>query len=127
MNKFLNEAFTKIFIVFELKLACTIKLWLLRGQQFFTSCSVELQLDPRNVWSTKLSVRKTIWEFEEFPERNMTLSRGSLKANSFEMNEFSNQPLNKINNNFHEISLLFHTVLESEPRIHLSTVHLDFS
>ena len=44
----------------------------------FGNCSVRLQLDPRNVRTTKWSVRKTIWESEQFPACNMTSSRGSL-------------------------------------------------
>ena len=34
----------------------------------FQNCSVGLQLDPWNIRSTKQSVRKAIWQSEEFPE-----------------------------------------------------------
>ena len=64
---------------------------------------------------------------EQFPECNMTLSRGYFKANSFEMNEFPNQLLKKINPDFDKISLLFETVLESEVRSLLLTLQLNFS
>ena len=64
---------------------------------------------------------------EQFPEYNMTLSRGYFKANSFEMNEFPNQLLKKINPAFDNISLLFETVLESEVRSLLLTLQLNFS
>ena len=57
----------------------------------------------------------------------MTSSRGSFKANSFEINEFPNQPLKKINAAFVKISLLFKTVFESEARALLPTVQFDFS
>ena len=46
--------------------------------------------------STKWSVQKSIWEFEQFPGCNMPSSWGSFKVNSFEMNEFPNQPLKKL-------------------------------
>ena len=61
---------------------------------------------------------------EQFSECKMTSSRGSFKANSFEMNEFPNQPLKEINSAFDKISLLFQTVLESEARSLLPTVQL---
>ena len=64
---------------------------------------------------------------EQFPEYNMTLPRGYFKANSFEMNEFPNQLLKKINPAFDNISLLFETVLESEVRSLLLTLQLNFS
>ena len=54
------------------------------------------KLDRRNVRSTKWLVRKAIWESEQFPGCNMTSPRGSFKANSFKMNEFSYQPLKKL-------------------------------
>ena len=57
----------------------------------------------------------------------MTSSRGSFKANSFEINEFRNQPSKKINPAFHKINLLFQTVLKSEGGSLLPTVQLDFS
>ena len=58
----------------------------------------------------------------------MTTSRGSFKANSFEINEFLYQPhKKKISNDFDENSLLFQTVSESEARILLPAVQLDFS
>ena len=60
-----------------------------------------------------MSVHNAIWMSEQFSECNMTSSRGSFKPNSFEINECPNRPLNKIKNDFHKISLLFHTVLES--------------
>ena len=40
-------------------------------------------------------------------ERNMASSRGSSKSNSFEINEFPNQSLKKINPAFDKISLFF--------------------
>ena len=64
---------------------------------------------------------------EQFPECNMTSCRNSLKVNSFEMIQFPNQPLKKINCAFDKISLLLQTVLESEARRFLPTVQLDFS
>ena len=57
----------------------------------------------------------------------MTSSRGSFKANSFEMDEFPKQTLKKFYNNFDKISLLFQTVFASESRSLLPTVQLDFS
>ena len=51
----------------------------------------------------------------------------SFKVNSFEMIQFPNQPLKKINCASDKISLLLQTVLESEARIFLQTVQLDFS
>ena len=57
----------------------------------------------------------------------MTSCRGSFKVNSFEMNEFPNQPLKKISNDFDKTSLLFQTVLESEAGSLLPTDQLDFS
>ena len=44
----------------------------------------------------------------------MTSYRGSFKANSLKMNEFPNQTLKKISNDFDKISLLFQTVLKPE-------------
>ena len=64
---------------------------------------------------------------EQFPECNMTSCRNSLKVNSFEMIQFPNQPLKKINCAFEKISQLLQTVLESESRNFLPTVQLDFS
>ena len=64
---------------------------------------------------------------ELLPECNMTLSRASIKGNSFEMNQFPYQPLKKINSAFGKISLLFQTALESKARSPLPTVQLDFS
>ena len=46
----------------------------------------------------------------------MTSYRNSFKVNSFEMIQFPNQPLKKINYAFDKISLLLQTVLESESR-----------
>ena len=43
------------------------------------------------------------------------------------MNEFPNQLLKKISNDFDKISLLFQTVLESETTSLLPTDQLDFS
>ena len=43
------------------------------------------------------------------------------------MNEFPNQPLKKIDNDFDKISLLFQTALESEATSFLPTDQLDFS
>ena len=57
----------------------------------------------------------------------MTSSKASFKSNSFEMNEFSNKQMKKINLASNEISLHFETVLELESRELLPTVHLDFS
>ena len=64
---------------------------------------------------------------EQVPECNMTSYRNSFKVNSFEMIQFPNQPLKKINCASDKISLLLQTVLESEARIFLPTVQLDFS
>ena len=64
---------------------------------------------------------------EQFPECNMTSYRNSFKVNSFEMIEFPNQVLNKINCVFDKISLLLQTVLESEAKSLLPTFQLDFS
>ena len=64
---------------------------------------------------------------EQLPECNVTSYRNSFKVNSFEMIQFQNQPLKKINCVFEKISLLLQTVLESEARIFLPTVQLDFS
>ena len=64
---------------------------------------------------------------EQLPECNVTSYRNSFKVNSFEMIQFQNQPLKKINCVFEKISLLLQTVLESEARIFLQTVQLDFS
>ena len=66
-------------------------------------------------------------ESQQFPGSKMASCRGSFKANSFEMNVFPNQTLKKISNDFHKISLLFQTVLESEARSLLPTDQLDFS
>ena len=63
---------------------------------------------------------------EQFPECNMTY-RNSFKVNSFKMIQFPNQTLKKINYAFNKISLLLQTVLESEARVFLTTVQLDFS
>ena len=57
----------------------------------------------------------------------MTSSRGSFKANFFEMTQIPNQPVKIINRAFDKISLLFQTVLESEARNLSPTVQLDFS
>ena len=64
---------------------------------------------------------------EQVPECNMTSYRNSFKVNSFEMIQFPNQPLKKINCAFDKISLLLQTVLESEVRSFLPTVQLDFN
>ena len=64
---------------------------------------------------------------EQFPECNMTSYRNSFKVNSFEMIEFPNQVLNKINCVFDKISLLLQTVLKSEAKSLLPTFQLDFS
>ena len=99
----------------------------IRGLQSFTNCSVGLQLDFQNVRLTKWSVRKDIWMSEQFPEFNMTSCRNSFKVNSFQMIQFPNQLLNKINCAFDKISLISQTVLKSETRSFLPTVQLDFS
>ena len=70
---------------------------------------------------------KCIWMSEQLPRCNMTSSKGSFKANSFEMNEFPHQPLKKISNDFDRISLFFQTVSKSEAKSLLPTVQLDFS
>ena len=57
----------------------------------------------------------------------MTSYRGSFKANSFEMNEFPNQPFKKISNDFDKINLLFQTVSGSEDTSLLPTDQLDFT
>ena len=64
---------------------------------------------------------------EQFPGRNMVSYRGSFKTNSFEMNEFPYKPLEKISNDFDQISLLFQTVSKSEAKNLLPTIQLDFS
>ena len=46
------------------------------------SCSIILQLDSRNVRSTKWSVRKAIWQSQELPESNVHQLR-TLSQNSF--------------------------------------------
>ena len=91
------------------------------------SLSPTVQLDPRNVRSPKWSVGKVIWMSEKFPECNMTSCRNSFKVNSFQMIQFPNKPLKKINCAFDKIRLLLRTVLESEARSFLPTVQLDFS
>ena len=48
-----------MFKVLSAKLVCIIKLRFIKGQLFFTNCSVGLPLGPQNVRSTKWSVRKT--------------------------------------------------------------------
>ena len=48
--------------------------------------------------------------------------RNSLEINSFQMRQFPNQPLKKINFAFDKISLLLRTVLESEAGSFLQTV-----
>ena len=53
----------------------------------------------------------------------MTSCRGSFNANSFEINEFPNQPLKKISNDFDKVSLHFQTVLKSEAKSLLPTNH----
>ena len=58
--------------------------------------------DHMNVWAV--------------PQCNMTSYRNSFKVNSFEMIQFPNQPLKKINCAFDKLSLLLQTVLESEAR-----------
>ena len=70
---------------------------MIRDYQPFTSCSVGLQLDAKNVLSTKWSVRKAIWMSEKFPEYIMTWYRNSFKFNSFKMIQLPIQPLKKIN------------------------------
>ena len=57
----------------------------------------------------------------------MTSFRGSFKANFSEMNEFPKQLFKKISNEIHNVSLLFHTVLESEESSLSPTVQLDCS
>ena len=64
---------------------------------------------------------------DQFPECNMTSSRGSFKANFLEMIQFPHQPLKRFNRAFDKISLIFQTVLEPEAKILLPTVQLDFS
>ena len=64
---------------------------------------------------------------EQFPEFNVTSCRISFKVNSFQMIQFPNQLLNKINCAFDKISLISQTVLKSETRSFLPTVQLDFS
>ena len=98
----------------------------IRGSQAFTNCSIGLQLNSPNVRSTKWSVCKAIWQSEQFPGCNMTSYRGSFKDNSFEINQFSNQPLKIIVLSL-KIILLLQTVLESEARSLLPTDQLDFS
>ena len=49
------------------------------------------------------------------------------RANSFKVDEFSNQPLKKFNINFYKTNLLFQTVFESDARSLLPTVQLYFS
>ena len=56
----------------------------------------------------------------------MTSYRNSFTVNSFEIIQFPNQPLTKINC-ADEISLLLQTVLESEANSLSPTVQLDFS
>ena len=52
----------------------------------------------------------------------MTLSIGSFKANSLEMIQFPNQPLETFNGAFDKVTLLFQTVLELEAKSLLPTV-----
>ena len=64
---------------------------------------------------------------DQFPECNMTSSRGSFKTNSLEMIQFPHQTLKRFNRALDKISLIFQTVLEPEAKSLLPTVQLDFS
>ena len=100
---------------------------LIRDNQSFRNYSVGLQMDPRNVWSTKWSVHKAIWQSEQFPECNMTSARGSLTEDLFGLNEFPNQALKKIHCALDKISLIFETVFWWEIVTLGPTFQLDFS
>ena len=57
----------------------------------------------------------------------MTSYKNSFKVNSFEMIQFLNQLLKKINSSFDKSSLFLQTLLELEARSFVPTVQLDFS
>ena len=57
----------------------------------------------------------------------MTSYKNSFKVNSFEMIQFLNQLLKKINCSFDKSSLLLQTLLELEARSFVPSVQLDFS
>ena len=59
---------------------------------------------------------------EQFPEFGMTSYRNSFKVNSFQLMQFPNRLLNKINCTFNKISLVLQTVSGSEARIFLPAV-----
>ena len=65
----------------------------------------------------------SVWAF---PWVQYYIIESPFKPNSVKMNEFPNQPLKRISNDFDKISLLFQFALESEARSLLPTAQLDF-
>ena len=117
----------KNFIVIYVKLVCIIKLWLIRGYQPFTNCSVGLQLDPPNVRSTKSSVRKAIWQSEKFLDYAMyRVSAPTLKIFS-KWIIFQIRHCEKVHCPLSKASL--HSLIAFWPKAsrRSSTVQLDFS
>ena len=72
-----------------------MSLVLITRQESFTNCSVSLQLDPWNFRLTKWSVRKAIWQSEQFPDCNMMSAKGFLKANFIQIDEVLNREMKK--------------------------------
>ena len=84
MNKILKLGFKKSIHcrLSKISLHSLTASWL-EARQSFINCSVEIQLDHRNVRSTKWPVCKDIWQSEHFPERKMTSFRGNPDPRTF--------------------------------------------
>ena len=67
------------------------------------------------------------WSLNSSPVATRHHPAARSRANSFKVDEFSNQPLKKFNINFDKTNLPFQTVFESEARSLLPTVQLYFS
>ena len=110
----------------SIKLACFFKLFenqrLEAFSQLFSWTSVGYSKCPINKM-IGLQGHLSVWAF---PRVQYYIIESPFKASSVKMNEFPNQPLKRINNDFDKISLLFQFVLKSEARRPLPTAQLDF-
>ena len=110
----------------SIKLSCFFKLFenqrLEAFFQLFSWTSVGYSKYPINKM-IGLKGHMSVWAF---PRVQYYIIESPFKANSVKMNEFVNQPLKRISNDFDKISLLFQFVLKSEARSLLPTAQLDF-